>query len=300
MSRLTTENTFSLMLDWALQSRSLPATMGGQPLATPDGSCPDLSGHCRMTDMMTGIERKDFFLKHLKDSKWTAGVVLGRCLACKDRGLIANVITGRWRCQVCGTHGELESLARRLGVSFPQGSHSQSETKRAKGEEIEPPRDPVRLAIYHSNSSRAAIHASFENKPSHSLGASQPSDEVRNNRPIVKGKKIPSDTVQQRQIRRLSARHLEIIERLLVGQDHKRIAQELGLGEQWLSVIVNSPLFIKELAKRLSERSREIDHQLIGLGADQVERAMAIRAKLDAIVPEALTIVQKYGEAWIR
>jgi hypothetical protein len=254
-----------------------------------------------MTDMMTtGIERKRFFLKHLKDSKWTAGVVLGRCLVCKDRGFVANVITGKWRCHSCGVRGDLDSFARQSGVSYEQASHLQSETQRAKAEEMKPPLDPIPLTVDPSNSGREAVRASLKKKPSHSLAASEPSGKLTKIRSIVKGKRIPSDTVQQRQLRRLSPRHLEIIERLLVGQDHKQIARELGLGEQWLSVVVNSPLFVKELAKRLSERSKEIDHQLVGLGAHQVERAFAMRARLDAVVPEALMVVQKYGETWTR
>src|SRR5688572_957230 len=177
--------------------------------------------------MTTGIERKDFFLKHLKDSKWTAGVVLGRCLACKDRGLIANVITGRWHCKICGTRGEMESLARQLGVSFAQGSHSHSETQRAKqSDEVDPTEDPMPLTVS-TSSLRTQVNDATLQAPNPELGEFNFAEKSRKIRPLTKGKRIPSDTVQQRQLRRLSPRHLEIVERLLIGQNHKHIAREL-------------------------------------------------------------------------
>lgn len=67
-----------------------------------------------------------------------------------------------------------------------------------------------------------------------------------------------SKTVQQRQLKRMSPRHYETLIRLLNGQSHRKIARELGLGEQRLSVIINSPVFQEELRKRWEVREQTI------------------------------------------
>src|SRR5262245_33064832 len=104
--------------------------------------------------------------------------------------------------------------------------------------------------------------------------------------------RLPSKTVQERQIKKLSARHHEIIERLLLGHRPKDIAKEMRLGRQWLSVIMNSPTFVQALEDRLRGRSKEIDSLIVGIATDQAEREMAIRAKLRALVPEALAVLR--------
>jgi len=67
-----------------------------------------------------------------------------------------------------------------------------------------------------------------------------------------------SKTVQQWQLKRMRPRHYEILIRLLNGRSQRKIARELGLGEQRLSVIINSPVFQEELRKRWEVREQTI------------------------------------------
>jgi DNA-binding NarL/FixJ family response regulator len=67
-----------------------------------------------------------------------------------------------------------------------------------------------------------------------------------------------SKTVQQRQLKRMRPRRYEILIRLLNGQSQRKIARELGLGEQRVSVIINSPVFQEELRKRWEVREQAI------------------------------------------
>ena len=66
-----------------------------------------------------------------------------------------------------------------------------------------------------------------------------------------------SKTVQQRQLKRLTPRHYEILIRYAKGQRQRQIAKEMNLGEQWLSVVINSPVFQEELHKLLREDEAE-------------------------------------------
>ncbi|MBI4528386.1 MAG: hypothetical protein HY695_31720 [Deltaproteobacteria bacterium] len=70
--------------------------------------------------------------------------------------------------------------------------------------------------------------------------------------------KTISKTVQRRQIKRLKPHHLEILTRYSQGQHQNMIAKEMGIGEPWLSVIINSPVFQEALEKRFQEREQEL------------------------------------------
>ena len=59
-----------------------------------------------------------------------------------------------------------------------------------------------------------------------------------------------SKTVQRRQLKRMRPRHYEILTRYSRGQNQRTIAAAMGIGEQWLSVLINSPVFQEELRKR--------------------------------------------------
>jgi hypothetical protein len=60
------------------------------------------------------------------------------------------------------------------------------------------------------------------------------------------------------------------------GQHQKLIAREMGIGEQRLSVITNSPLFQEELQKRLREEDEEIIQRIIEADRKRIERAVAV------------------------
>ena len=55
-------------------------------------------------------------------------------------------------------------------------------------------------------------------------------------------------------IKKLTPRHVEIMERMICGQTPKVIAQEMGISQGRLSIITNSPLFILALKRKLAKR----------------------------------------------
>src|SRR5262249_20591715 len=57
---------------------------------------------------------------------------------------------------------------------------------------------------------------------------------------------------------RLRPRHYEILARVVKGESQTQIARDMGIGEPWLSVMINSPLFQEELNKRLRLREEEM------------------------------------------
>jgi len=85
-----------------------------------------------------------------------------------------------------------------------------------------------------------------------------------------------SKTVQQRQLKRMKPRHYEILLRLLNGQSQKKIASEMGLGEQRLSVIINSPVFHEELRKRWEVREQAIIQRFKEREERRIEAATAM------------------------
>src|SRR5262245_42735769 len=91
------------------------------------------------------------------------------------------------------------------------------------------------------------------------IGNAMSNDELVNTNYIIPSRrKLPSKTVHERQIKKLSPRHYEIMELLLAGTRPRDIAKTFGIGRQWLSVIINSPVFLAEMNKRLTERFQEI------------------------------------------
>lgn len=67
-----------------------------------------------------------------------------------------------------------------------------------------------------------------------------------------------SKTVRERQLKRLKPRHYEVLTRYVHGQPARQISAEMGIGEQRLSVIINSPLFQEALQERLREQDEAI------------------------------------------
>ena len=82
-----------------------------------------------------------------------------------------------------------------------------------------------------------------------------------------------SKTVQERQLKRLRPRHYEILVRYMKGQRQRQIAREMKVGEQWVSVVINSPVFQAELQKRLRE---EEDAVVKRMGERELKRLDAI------------------------
>lgn len=116
---------------------------------------------------------------------------------------------------------------------------------------------------------------------------------VNSNYIIPSGRKLPSKTVHERQIKKLSARHYEIMELLLAGTRPGDIARAFGIGRQWLSVIMNSPVFLEEMNKRLTERFQEIGKLKAERAIDKLERELYFRVNLADAVAEAAGFIRK-------
>lgn len=64
--------------------------------------------------------------------------------------------------------------------------------------------------------------------------------------------------------KRLSTRHLEMIKHRLVGMSNVDIAKSLGITPKTVSLIVNSPLFQGELARRRQQLEQREDSIIVG------------------------------------
>jgi hypothetical protein len=104
--------------------------------------------------------------------------------------------------------------------------------------------------------------------------------------------KLPSKTVAQRQIKKLSARHYQVIELLLAGQRPRDIAKKMQFGKQWLSVIMNSPEFRREMQRRLSERLQEFEKLRVERAINDLEREILFRINLADAAAEAAGYAQ--------
>jgi len=63
---------------------------------------------------------------------------------------------------------------------------------------------------------------------------------------------------QSVQISRILPRHVEIMNRLMLGQKEVEIARDLGMSQSRISIIVTSPLFQLELRRQLKKRQTRI------------------------------------------
>lgn len=90
-----------------------------------------------------------------------------------------------------------------------------------------------------------------------------------------------SKTVRERQLRRLKPRHYEVLIRHLHGQTLREISAGIGIGEQRLSVIINSPLFQEELRVRLREQEEEIVRQIVEQDRKRIQ-AFSMGVRTDA------------------
>lgn len=63
---------------------------------------------------------------------------------------------------------------------------------------------------------------------------------------------------QSQQLQHLAPRHIEIMHRLVRGQKAKKIAEDLGITQTRLSIIIHSPLFQLELQKLLAAKEEQL------------------------------------------
>src|SRR5262245_54274349 len=126
------------------------------------------------------------------------------------------------------------------------------------------------------------------------IGNDMSKDELVNSDYIIpSGRKLPCKTVHESQIKKLSARHYEIMELLLGGTRPRDIAKTFGIGRQWLSVIMNSPVFLAEMNKRLTERFQEIGKLRAERAIDKLERELYFKLNVVDAAAEAAGYVRK-------
>ena len=69
---------------------------------------------------------------------------------------------------------------------------------------------------------------------------------------------MQSSSTQSLQIKRVLPRHIEIMNRLLLGQRQSEISKEMSITEARLSIIINSPIFQIELKKKMLRRAEQV------------------------------------------
>jgi len=69
---------------------------------------------------------------------------------------------------------------------------------------------------------------------------------------------VQSAATQSLQIKRILPRHVEIMNRLLLGQRQSEISKVMSITEARLSIIINSPLFQLELKKKMMRRAEQV------------------------------------------
>jgi hypothetical protein len=82
-------------------------------------------------------------------------------------------------------------------------------------------------------------------------------------------------------LREIKLRHEEIMRRLICGESNTRICRALGFSQSRLSVIINSPLFKKELAKLE-----------VKVNGKFVESAGDAEKKIEGLKPKAIEILE--------
>jgi predicted transcriptional regulator len=81
------------------------------------------------------------------------------------------------------------------------------------------------------------------------------------------------------ELKRLLPRHFRIMELVLLGKKQTEIAEELGLSNYGVSVIINSPVFQEELGRRREEQNAHADEV-------EVVRRLNAREVLDRVAVE--------------
>jgi len=73
------------------------------------------------------------------------------------------------------------------------------------------------------------------------------------------------------QIEKLNPRHYKILEYCLRGWTNKQIADHLGMTQQAVSIVVNSPSFQHELATRRSKLDNMVDESIVASSNEVTE-----------------------------
>lgn len=97
--------------------------------------------------------------------------------------------------------------------------------------------------------------------------------------------RIPTGKVPEQALEFLRPRHRQIMMRLITGQNHVRISEDLDITQSRLSIIINSPLFISELRKM----EREVFDNLVETRGD-------ITGKVRELQPKALKVLSDMME----
>ena len=86
------------------------------------------------------------------------------------------------------------------------------------------------------------------------------------------------------------------MELLLAGTRPRDIAKAFGIGRQWLSVIMNSPIFLEELNKQLTERFQEVGKLRAERSIDKLERELNFKISLADAAAEAAGYIRDQDE----
>jgi hypothetical protein len=250
-----------------------------------------------MSDVREG--NKEFFTNHLENvSKdlYNDNLLRTRCPFCKGLGrFLVRLDNGKWKCEECRARGNREEFEKCLGLSILKLENQKADPF-TEVEQIEEPFAPA--SIGQTIKPSALDSDVMDGKPREQTSAD---NRVEADIPAL-GRKPLSKSVQKRQIKKLSARHYEIIEHLMLGERPSEIAAKLGIGRPQLSIIMNSPLFIETLKTRLMQISNEVTRLTLERCADDVERRMEMHAKLEAAAREAITYLrgraQKKPDGW--
>jgi len=230
---------------------------------------------------MSKTDYEKLFQPHLQDSyKYHVGLY-GRCPFCKRPGFVAHIGSGNWRCKDCGAHGNAKQFEEHITLPMAQSSPPKLEDQdkgQAAGKDKQIPEvQPLDLLSDHPKPLQEPVD--YERFCKLYIGPPH--------------RKLPSKTVKERQLKKLSARHCEIIERLLGDQRPRDIAEAFGIGRQWLSVVMNSPVFVDEHRERLAQKAEEIDRQRAERGIDRLERELYFKINLADAVAEATSYMRK-------
>jgi hypothetical protein len=244
--------------------------------------------------MSDGSEaNKELFTNHLENvSKdlYNDDLLRTRCPFCKGLGrFLVRIDNGKWKCEECRAQGNREEFEKCLGCSIlkPEDRDTDPSTE---VEQIEEPFAPA--PIGQTIKPSALDPDVMDGKPREQT----PSDNRIEPHIPALGRKFLSKSVQKRQIKKLSARHYQVIEHLILGERPAEIAEKLGIGRPQLSIIMNSPLFIETLKTRRTQISDEVTRLTLERCADDVERRIEMQAKLKTAACEAITYLRSRAQ----
>ncbi len=179
---------------------------------------------------------------HLENPVKDGNYLHARCRFCKRPAFVVRLYDGAWHCRACKRRGSWQQFeesinSRDVNISPTTGA-AQSLLKEGGSQEKPDSRNETQTT-----------------KPSTITTSSPGSQPVAQKRKAGEPTRL-SKPVRARKLRKLSPRHYQILVRYLMGQSQRQIAGEMGIGEQWLSVIVNSVVFQKVVEKWVQDREQ--------------------------------------------